>query len=77
MSDDKDQSSMSKFARFSTVGIQMGVIIGGFTWLGVYLDERFETETAWWTIGLALFGVFAGLYIMIREVIKMSDKDDK
>lgn len=77
MSDKKESSGLSKFARFSTVGIQMGVIIGGFTWLGVYLDEKVENKTPWWTLGLALFGVFAGLYIMIREVIKMGRKDDK
>lgn len=68
---------MSKFARFSSLGIQMGIIIGLFTWLGVYLDEKQQTQTAWWTIGLSLFGVSAGLYLVIKEVIKLGDEDDK
>ncbi len=67
----------SKYAKFSSLGIQMGVIIGGFTWLGVYLDDRYQTKTPWWSIGLSLFGVFAGLFIMIKEVIKMNKDNDK
>ena len=72
----KNDNSYSKYARFSGVGIQMGVIIGVFSWLGVYLDAKYQLKTPWWTIGLSLFGVCAGLYIMIKEVIKMG-KDDK
>jgi ATP synthase protein I len=70
-------SSYSKYARFSALGIQMGVIIGGFTWLGVYLDERQKTKTACRTIGLSLFGVMAALYLMIKEVLRMNKDDDK
>lgn len=67
----------SKYARFSSIVIQMGVIIAFFTWLGTFLDKKFKTETAWWTIGLSLFGVFAGLYLIIREVIKTGNEDEK
>lgn len=72
----KPEKGYNKFARFSGLGIQMGVIIGGFTWLGVYLDERQATKTPWWTIGLSLFGVISALYLMIKEVLSMSKKDD-
>ncbi len=57
--------------RFSSAGIQMGIIIGLFTWLGVYLDEKYKNTTAYWTLGLSLFGVVAGLVIVIREVMRM------
>jgi F0F1-type ATP synthase assembly protein I len=57
--------------RFSSAGIQMGIIIGLFTWLGVYLDEKYKNTTAYWTLGLSLFGVIAGLVIVIREVMRM------
>ncbi len=67
---------MSKFARFSSLGIQMGVIIGVFTWLGTYLDDRYQMKTPWWTIGLTLFGVAAALILVIREVIKMGKEND-
>ena len=77
MSEKKKDKSGSKYARFSTLGIQMGLVIGGFTWLGVYLDKKYQTETSWWTIGLSLFGVIAGLYLMIKEVINMSKDNDE
>lgn len=73
---DKKPNPYSKYARFSGLGIQMGVIIGFFSWLGVFLDDKDQSKTPWWTIGLSLFGVAAGLYIMIREVIKMG-KDEE
>lgn len=73
---DKQNKKPSNLARFSSMGIQMGVIIGLFTWLGIYLDNKYNMKTPWWTIGLSLFGVFAGLTIVIREVIKMGKEDE-
>lgn len=73
---ENDNKKISKFARFSSVGIQMGVIIALFTWLGTYLDDKYQTSTAWWTLGLSLFGVVAGLTLVIKEVIKMSKEDE-
>lgn len=55
----------------------MGIIIGGFAYLGNYLDDKYQNKTAWWTLGLSLFGVVAGLYIMIKEVVKMSKEDEE
>jgi ATP synthase protein I len=76
MDEEKEKRSLSKFARFSSVGIQMGVIIALFTWLGTYLDGKYQTKTPWWTLGLSLFGVITGLIIVIREVIKMGNEKD-
>ncbi len=54
----------------------MGAIIALFTWLGTYLDARYNSKTPWWTIGLSLFGVLTSLVIVIREVIKMGNEDE-
>ena len=54
----------------------MGAIIALFTWLGTYLDARYNSKTPWWTIGLSLFGVIASLTLIILEVIKMSKEDE-
>jgi len=70
------KKNQSKFVRFSALGIQMGVIIALFTWLGTYLDARYNSKTPWWTIGLSLFGVIASLSLIILEVIKMSKEDE-
>ena len=63
---------LSKYLKFSSLGIQMGVIIAFFTWLGAYLDESQNTEIKWWTLSLSLFGVISSLVLVIREVIKMN-----
>lgn len=72
-----NKSNLSKFARFSSIGIQMGATIGLCTWLGTWLDKKFNTKTPYWTLGLTLFGVMAGLILVIREVLKISKEDDK
>jgi len=70
------KQKLSKLARFSSVGIQMGVTIGLFTWLGTYLDNRYHTKTPWWTIGLSLFGVTPSRGLIIRQVIKIGQEDE-
>ena len=75
--EENQNKNTNKYLRFSSVGIQMGVIIGGFAWLGNYLDDSYQNKTAWWTLGLSLFGVAAGMYLMIKEVIKMSKDNEK
>ncbi len=49
-------------------GIQMGVIIFGCAYIGKKLDAYFGTTTAWFTLGLILFGVFSSLYLLLKQV---------
>lgn len=55
------------------MGIQMGVTIALFVYGGVKADAYFGTKSTW-TIILSLTGVFAGLYIVYKEVRKI-DQD--
>jgi F0F1-type ATP synthase assembly protein I len=73
---EKGKKSFNTFARFSSVGIQMGVVIALFTWLGTYLDAKYQNKTPYWSVGLSLFGVLAGLTLVIREVIQLSKKNE-
>lgn len=66
----------NSYARFTSVGIQMGVIIAGFTYLGTYLDQRQQLKQPIWTICLSLFGVFAGMYLIFKEVKNMSKEEE-
>lgn len=63
-------------ARFSGVGIQMGIVIGGFAWLGNYLDKRQNNTKPWWTIGLLLFGVLSAMYLVIKEIKQMGEDEE-
>ncbi|MFM6946492.1 MAG: AtpZ/AtpI family protein [Flavobacteriales bacterium] len=60
------------FLRLSAAALQMAAVIGGFTWLGAYLDQRYASNQTLWTIILGLVGVGLGLYLVIKEVLHIS-----
>ena len=48
-------------ARFSAVGIELGIIIGLFVWIGKSLDQQWGTAP--WLLLLGMFlGLFGGFY---------------
>jgi len=49
----------------------MAAVIGGFTWLGTYLDTKCSTDSLFTIIG-ALLGVAIGLYLVIKEVNQLN-----
>ncbi len=59
---------LNNYARWSALAIEMGAIIGLSAWGGSALDDRFQNETPWWTIGLCLLGIFVALYLVYRQV---------
>jgi F0F1-type ATP synthase assembly protein I len=50
----------------------MAAVIGGFSWLGSFLDSKYHTVHSIWTIVLGLLGVGIGLYLVIKEVLAIS-----
>lgn len=63
--DENNNGPMNSYIKFSTMGFQMIVIIGGFTYGGYKIDESAHHQTKWATAVLALVGVFISLYIVI------------
>jgi len=63
----KKNSSSNAYLKLSSAAFQMAAVIGGFTWLGTWLDQKLNTSSLF-TIILALFGVGIGLYLIIKEV---------
>ena len=66
----------SNYIRFTSVGIQMAGTIAFFSWLGNYLDNKYKSETPWWTISLSLFGVISSLVLVIKEVINLNKENE-
>ena len=64
----------SKWIQMMNIPFQMGVIIFCFTYLGMWLDEKY-TNTSIFTIILSLLAVFIALYNVIRQVENLN-KDD-
>jgi hypothetical protein len=69
-----DEKKPNPLKRLSGAGIQMGLTIALFAWGGSKLDEGNEGKPLY-TVVFSLLGVFIGLYLMIKEVLKIS-KDD-
>jgi len=65
------------YLRFTSVGIQMGVTIGGAVWLGTFLQHKYAPKGVWFTVGLSLLGVFAAIYLIIKEVMALSKEEEK
>ncbi len=61
---------LKDFARYSGMAFQMIGIILVTTWGGVKLDKLTGWKTPVFTIVLSLFGVFAALYITLKDIIK-------
>ena len=68
--ENKGSKGLQDFSKYSGLAFQMIVIIGGMTWIGVKLDKFFSLDTPVCTIIFSLLGVFAGIYISVKDFIK-------
>ena len=64
---------MKSFVQYSGTGFQMIAIILLFYWAGSKLDERAASEKPVYTTILTVLGVFAGLYIVLKDFIVRKD----
>jgi hypothetical protein len=55
------------------MGIQMMAVILLFYWAGSRLDERSGRDKPLFTAILTVLGVFAGLYIALKDFIQKKD----
>ena len=64
--------------RFTHVGVQFGLIVGGLTYGGIALDRELGTSPLWTLLGLAS-GFAAALYHLLKEVsvLERSDEGDE
>lgn len=58
------------FFKYSSLVIQMGVVIGLFAWGGNKLDSWYQNKKPVWTIILSLSGIAIGLYLVLRDFLK-------
>lgn len=60
--------------RYSTVGLQMVLMIGLFAYGGNRLDRYFEMEKPLWTAGLSIIGVISSVVFMVYAFNRISKK---
>tara|TARA_B110000285_G_C14815331_1_gene463903 strand:+ start:221 stop:430 length:210 start_codon:yes stop_codon:yes gene_type:complete len=66
-----DKKSGNKLAKFSALGTQMAVLIGGGAWGGNALDSKMQNEKPIFTIIFSLLGIAVSLYFVIRQAGKL------
>lgn len=64
---DNLRKSLKSYAKYSAIGFQMAVFIGGGVLLGRWLDERYPSSKAWFTLGGTLLGLALGLYYALKS----------
>jgi F0F1-type ATP synthase assembly protein I len=64
----KKNNPLNSYARFSTIGFQMIVIIGLGVFAGVKLDDKYPNKYKLFTIILSLLSIAIALYSMIKQV---------
>ncbi len=69
--EEETRKPMKSYLRFTASAFQMGGVILVFTLLGRWLDGKYNSGGQAWTLILCLVGVFGGMYLLIKEVIKM------
>ena len=67
---DPENKGLAQLGKYSGIVIQMFVVIFLTTWGGTKLDQKTQIDTPVFTIVLSLFGVFAAIYLAIRDFIK-------
>ena len=63
---------LNAYAKYSSLGIQMAVIIGGGCYGGYKLDEYYKNTNSVFTIIFSLLSIGLAMYVVIKDVIKSS-----
>lgn len=66
----KPPKPLNAYAKYSALGIQMAVIIGGGCYGGFKLDEYYKNTTPIFTIILSLLSIAIAMYIVLKDFIK-------
>lgn len=74
--DEKHKPRVKTYIRFSSIAIQMGIMITAGALGGQWLDEKQGNDFPIWTLVLTLVAIFGSLYQIIRVVIKMGKDED-
>ena len=61
---------LNSFLKYSSLGIQLGVIIGVFTYAGSWLDNYYQLDNSAFTTAGALIGVLGGLTSVIVGLLR-------
>ncbi|WP_452225502.1 AtpZ/AtpI family protein [Lacinutrix chionoecetis] len=70
----KPKKQLSPYLRFTSVAFQMGGAIWLGNMLGAWLDNKYQTT--YWENTITMLAVFAAMYLVISQVLKISKDND-
>lgn len=71
LNDQKEpRKPLNDYAKYSSLAMQMGLIIGGGCYGGYKLDEHFHNQTPVFTIVLSLTSIALAMYLVLKDFIK-------
>jgi cobyric acid synthase len=68
-------SKKPTIVNYSSLGLQIVVVIGGMAYLGQVLDDHYQLNKNWITLGLVLFGTAASMWYTIYTLKKWDNRD--
>lgn len=77
MEKDEKKKASAVWLKFSSLGLQMGLTIYFSSLIGTWLDKNHPSDFVAYNKALTLLAVFGSTYSIIRQVIKMSNEDEK
>jgi F0F1-type ATP synthase assembly protein I len=66
----QENNGLKDYAKYTSLGVQMVVIILVCVWGGIKLDKLFKLDSPVFTVILSLLGVFAAIYTAVKDFIK-------
>ncbi|MBN2668112.1 MAG: AtpZ/AtpI family protein [Bacteroidales bacterium] len=66
----KNQNKLNAYAKYSSIAIQMALIITAGAFGGFKLDQWLEISIPVFTLILSVFSVALAVYLAIRDIIK-------
>jgi ATP synthase protein I len=73
----ENQKPLNAYAKYSSLGVQMALIIGGGCYGGFKLDEYYHNQTPIFTIILSLVSIAIAMYIVLKDFINPKNNSNK
>ncbi len=73
----KKNNSLKNAAIFTGIAAQMGVTIFAGAYLGKWLDTEYPSNKKWFTMIFTLLGVGVSLYVVLKQINKFNNAQDK
>lgn len=72
---DKDQQKgVSPLAKYSSMGVELVLVLCLAAWLGRWLDAQYQVESGLFTIFLMLFALVGSMYRLIKRLMHEQNK---